>query len=349
LKPEDFQVKESDFCSFLAEVPKAEIHIHIEAVLSMGSVKNLYQKHYGKGMSKQEETDLFSYDDLDGFIKAFLTVQNLFETVADLSCVFDDLANYLVKNGVVYCEAFFAPTAFLKKGFDYKEMVDLFSEEISRIKTEHNIIVKLLLDVSRTFGCENAMKNYELLKKYPCKDIIGIGLGGAESKGPPKEFEPVFTKAHKDGFHAVAHAGEDTGPESIWDSINFLHAERIGHGISSVQDPKLMDYLIQSQLPLEVCITSNVFTKKYVKKTEEHPVKEMFDNGVFVTINTDDPVFFRTTLLEEYWKCYSLLHFSMSEIKQLIYNSFNATFMDEAEKLDCISRVNAAWKKYSEK
>ncbi|MFA6855975.1 MAG: adenosine deaminase [Treponema sp.] len=342
-------MKESDFCSFLAEVPKAEIHIHIEAVLSMGSVKNLYQKHYGKGMSKQEETDLFSYDDLDGFIKAFLTVQNLFETVADLSCVFDDLANYLVKNGVVYCEAFFAPTAFLKKGFDYKEMVDLFSEEISRIKTEHNIIVKLLLDVSRTFGCENAMKNYELLKKYPCKDIIGIGLGGAESKGPPKEFEPVFTKAHKDGFHAVAHAGEDTGPESIWDSINFLHAERIGHGISSVQDPKLMDYLIQSQLPLEVCITSNVFTKKYVKKTEEHPVKEMFDNGVFVTINTDDPVFFRTTLLEEYWKCYSLLHFSMSEIKQLIYNSFNATFMDEAEKLDCISRVNAAWKKYSEK
>jgi adenosine deaminase len=345
LKPEDFQLEETGFCSFLAEVPKAEIHIHIEAVLSIGSIRKLYQKHYGKVMNRQQEKDLFSYDDLDGFIKAFLTVQDLFDSVEDFSCVFGDLAKYLVKNGVVYCEAFFAPSAFLKKGFDYKEMVSLFSEEISRIKKEHNITVKLLLDVSRTFGCENAMKNYELLKLYPCKDIIGIGLGGSESKGPAKEFEPVFTEAHKDGLHAVAHAGEDTGPESVWDSINFLHAERIGHGISSIQDPKLIDYLIQSRLPLEVCITSNVFTKKYVKKTEDHPIKKMFDDGVFVTVNTDDPVFFRTTLLEEYWKCYSILHFSMSEIRQLIYNSFNATFMDENGKLEWIRQVNNEWKK----
>mgnify|MGYP000912387625 FL=1 len=336
-------MKETEFRLFLAGIPKAEIHIHIEAVMSISSVRKLYKKHYGKEMSSRDEAELFLYDDLDGFIKAFLSVQNLFESVSDFTCVFDDLAEYLVKNGVVYCEAFFAPTAFLRKGFDYGEIMSLFSEKIAEIKKKYNCIVKLILDVSRTFGYENALKNYELLRRYPCSDIIGIGLGGSEQKGPAREFEPVFAQAHRDGFHAVAHAGEDTGPESIWDSINFLHAERIGHGVSCVQDPELVKYLARTKLPLEVCITSNVFTKKYVQKTEEHPVREMFDSGVLVTINTDDPVFFRTTLLEEYWKCYSRLNFSMDEIKQLVCNSFSATFMSEEEKLTRIAQVNDAW------
>jgi adenosine deaminase len=335
---------EAEFYSFLAGIPKAEIHIHIEAVISIASVKKLFEKHYGKKMSRSDETYLFSYDDLNGFIRAFLSVQGLFDSVSDFNCVFDDLAEYLVKNGVTYCEAFFAPSAFLKKGFSYPEMVSLFSKKIAEIKEKYGITVKLLLDVSRTFGCENAMKNYELFRQYPCRDIIGIGLGGSEQRGPAKDFEPVFTQAHQDGFHAVAHAGEDTGSESIWDSINFLHAERLGHAVSCVQDPELMTYLAQTKLPVEVCITSNVFTKKYVKRTEDHPIRQMFDKGVFVTINTDDPLFFKTTLLQEYWKCSSCLHFSMSEIKQLVCNSFNATFMSSEEKLDWIRQVNDAWK-----
>lgn len=338
-------MNESEFCTFLAKIPKAEIHIHIEAVMSIGSVKSLYKSRYGKEMSAADEKDLFSYNDLNGFIRAFLAVQDLFQSVDDFKYVFDDLGKYLKKNGVTYCEAFFAPTAFLKKGFDYGAMVSLFSKKIAEIQEKDNITIKLLLDVSRTFGCENAMKNYMLLKEYPCSDIIGIGLGGAEQKGPAKEFEPVFTRAHKDGFHAVAHAGEDVGPESVWDSIKFLHAERIGHGITSVEDPKLMDYLAQSKLPLEVCITSNVFTKKL--RTEDHPIREMFDKGLFVTLNTDDPVFFKTTLLEEYWKCFSSLHFTFAELRQLVCNSFNASFLSENEKLACIDQVNKVWKQYS--
>ena len=195
-------------------------------------------------------------------------------------------------------------------------------------------------------GHSDVKMHYALLKQFPCKDVIGIGLGGAEQKGPAKDFEAVFTQAHKDGFHAVAHAGEDIGPDSIWDAINYLHAERIGHGITSVQDSKLIDYLANTRLPLEVCITSNVFTKKFVKKTEEHPVRQMFDNGMFVTINTDDPLFFRTTLLEEYWKCYGKLRFTLPEIKRLICNSFNAAFMPENEKAAYIQQVNDAWSAY---
>ncbi|MBQ9631102.1 MAG: adenosine deaminase [Treponema sp.] len=337
-------MKKAEFSSFLANIPKAEIHIHIEAVMSIASVRKLYEQKHGKKMSKDAESSLFSYSDLNGFINAFLTVQDLFQSVQDFKYVFDDLGKYLSKNNIVYCEAFFAPSAFVKKGFDYGEMVKLFSSKIAQIKEKYGITIKLILDVSRTFGCDNAMKNYELLKEHPCDDIIGIGLGGAEQKGPAKEFEPVFKRALADGFHAVAHAGEDVGPESIWDSIKLLNAQRIGHGISCVQDQALVDYLAKSQLPLEVCITSNVFTKHYVKKTSEHPIREMFDKSIFVTVNTDDPVFFKTTLIEEYWKCFSELNFTLPEIKKLICNAFNATFLSDAQKKKYIQQVNAAWK-----
>lgn len=333
------------FFEFLQKVPKAEIHIHIEAVISIASVRRLYKKQNGYKLTKEAEKALFSYKDLDGFVKAFIAVQDMFQSVEDLSLIFDDLKKYMQKNGITYCEAFFAPSAFIKKGFDYGEMVTLFERRIKEIEDETGCVVRLLMDVSRTFGCENAMHNYELLLSRPSPVVIGIGLGGSEIKGPAAEFEAVFERAHKDGFHAVAHAGEDVGPQSVWDSIQLLHAERIGHGISSVQDPRLIDYLCQSKVPFEVCVTSNVFTKRYVKSVKNHPIREMFDDGVFVTVNTDDPVFFRTSLLGEYWLCYFRIKFTMKEIKQLIINSFNAAFLAEDEKLRQIQKVNEVWAK----
>lgn len=336
-------MKKSDFTSFIAKVPKAELHIHIEAVITLRSVKKLYEKRFGTEMSDEDQKSLFAYEDLNGFIQSFLKVQDLFTSVEDFNLVFDDLRDYLVENGIVYCEAFFAPSAFLKKGFKYDEMIAVFHKKITEIKEKTGITIKLLEDVSRTFGCENAMNNYNLLKTYPCPDVIGIGLGGAESKGPARDFAPVYEMALKDGFKAVAHAGEDVGPESIWDSINFLHAQRIGHGITAVQDEKLMDELAKSKLPVEICITSNTFTKKIVKEASEHPVRLFFDKGMMVFVNTDDPVFFKTTLLNELYICHNDLNFSMDEIKTLIENSFASAFMPEDEKAAWISKVSEAW------
>ncbi|QTQ15293.1 adenosine deaminase [Treponema parvum] len=335
------------FYSFMKKIPKAEIHLHIEAVAKLHSIEKLYEKRFGKKITDAERDSFFSYTDLNGFIQAFLKVQDLFLSVDDFNLVFEDFAEYLSEDNIVYCEAFFAPSAFIKKGFNYKDMIDVFTKNIVKIKREKNITIKLLLDVSRTFGCENAMRNYALLKQFPCEHILGIGLGGAEQKGPAREFEPVFTQAHKDGFHAVAHAGEDVGPESVWDSINLLHAERIGHGITSVEDPKLVDYLKDTQLPLEICPTSNVFTKKVVKKIEDHPIRQLYDKNVLVTVNTDDPVFFKVGLIDEYWNLYSKLNFTMDEIKQLVINGFNSTFLSDAEKKSYIKNVKAAWKKAS--
>ena len=268
----------------------------------------------------------------------------MYSSVEDFRIVFDELEKYLVKNGITYTEVFFAPTAFLKMGFKYEDMVKIFHEKIAAIKAKRGITIKLLMDVSRTFGCENAMNNYNLLKQFPCEDIIGIGLGGAEAKGPAKDFAPVYELALKEGWHAVVHAGEDVGPESIWDSINYLHAQRIGHGITAIQDEKLMEEIKKTQLPIEICITSNTFTKKIVKKAKDHPVRAFYDKGLPVNINTDDPVFFKTTLLDELWICHKDLNFTMDEIKELVKNSFRQSFMSEKEKKEAIKAVDESWK-----
>ena len=333
-----------EFYEFFKRIPKAELHIHIEAVMSRDTIKKLYLKKNGQEFSDAAIKALFSYSDLNGFIAAFLQVQDLFTSVSDFDLVFDDLKNYLVRNGVVHCEAFFAPSAFIKKGFSYAEMTKNFEKNLKKIKKETGITVWLLGDVSRTFGLENAENNYKMFKENPFEGFIGIGLGGAESKGPSKEFGPVFKKALDDKYHAVAHAGEDVGPESIWDALKICHAERIGHGITSVQDSELVKYLAEQKIPVEVCPTSNVFTKKYVKKMSEHPVREMFDKGIPVTISTDDPIFFGAELLDEYWNLYSKLKFTKSEMKQVVLNSFDDSFLDEAVKKNFKDEVEKLWK-----
>ena len=133
------------------------------------------------------------------------------------------------------------------------------------------------------------------------------------------------------------------GPESIWDSINFLHAQRIGHGITAIQDEKLMEEIKKTKLPIEICITSNTFTKKIVQKAKDHPVRAFYDKGLPVNINTDDPVFFKTTLLDEFWICHKDLNFTMDEIKDLVKNSFRQSFMSDSEKKKAVKAVDDAW------
>lgn len=336
-------MKKSEFISILQKVPKAELHIHIEAVMSKDTIKKLYLKKNGVEFSDAEMTKLFDYSDLNGFIAAFLKVQDLFTSVDDFDLIFEDFKNYLIRNGVVYTEAFFAPSAFVKKGFKYDEMTKNFERNIKKIKAETGITIRLLGDVSRTFGLENAEKNYKMFKSNLFDGFIGIGLGGAESKGPAKDFGPVFKNALDDGFHAVAHAGEDCGPESIWDAIKICHAERIGHGITASFDEELMGYLASHKIPLEVCPTSNVFTKKYVKSMKGHPVKKFYEKKIPVTIATDDPLFFGVELLDEYWNLFSELDFSMEDIKNLILASFESSFLTLDEKESFKKAVEKSW------
>lgn len=332
------------FYTFLKAIPKAEIHLHIEAVISRDSIKALSRKKNGTEMTDAELDRLFSYEDLNGFIAAFLEVQNMFSEVADFDLVFADLRQYLADNGIAYAEVFFAPSAFVKKGFDYGDIMANFDRNIAKIKAETGVDVKVLVDVSRTFGLENAEKNLDMLLAHRIPAVIGIGLGGAESKGPCKDFGPVFERARANGLKTVAHAGEDVDAWSIRDALDVLHAARIGHGITAIQDETLMERLKDERIPLEVAPTSNVFTKKYVPSFEQHPIRAFFDRGLLVTVNTDDPLFFKVSLLDEYWNLHSRLHFTEDDIRQLVLNGFAASFLPDDEKKAWAEKVEASWK-----
>ena len=338
----------SAFCARLREVPKAELHIHIEAVISRDSIKKLYRKKNGAEFPERSLAELFRYSDLNGFIRAFLAVQDLFTSVDDFDLVFVDLKRYIVENGIAYCEAFFAPSAFLKKGFGFPEMMENFRRNVRAVKDETGVTVNLLMDVSRTFGAEGAARNLDLLLAHRIPEVIGIGLGGAEEKGPAREFGAVFARARENGLHTVAHAGEDVGPESVWDTITVLHAERIGHGISAESDGRLLDFLAERRIPLELCPTSNVFTGRFVRSLETHPLRLFFDRGLLVTLNTDDPLFFGVSLLDEYWNVFSRMGFSWQELVRIIENGFSASFLGADEKSLFIRRVRAAAGSFSD-
>ena len=336
----------TDFYNLIAFIPKAELHLHGEAIVSNRTIKKLYKFSTGKIMTDAELKALFKYDDLAGFLVSFLKIQSYFTRMNDLFYICSDFESYIKKNNIVYCETFLAPTGLMKKGIDFNSLINNLSNAIEKTKRNNNRTVKLIVDVSRSFGTENAMNNLNRVLEKNSPHIIGIGLGGDEAKGPAKEYETVFQKAKTAGLHRVVHAGEICDSWSIKDSINLLSAERIGHGISAAYDEDLIKELVQKQIPLECCPSSNTYTRHYFSNIKDHPIKKLFDAGVLVTVNTDDPTFFKVSLIDEYWNVYTKLHFSLEEIKTLIKNSFKASFLSEEEKQKYYSAVDNAWEEW---
>ncbi len=331
-----------DYRNILFSIPKTEIHLHLEGMASVDTIWSLIQKHKLEipGISNREDIiNRFKVKNLDDFIDLFLNViQNCYREEIDLTLQMNDAREYLKRNNIIYTEVFFAPSKFLINGFSFDVMMDYLDHDAEKIKKEDGIEIKFLIDVSRSFGSENAMNNLNLVLKHRKPSIIGIGLGGAESKGPAKDYKAVFEMARNAGLKVVAHAGEDVGPESIWSAIKDLQVLRIGHGISAIQDKKLMNYLKKSQLPLEICPMSNIFTKKYVSSYKDHPIRKFYDKGMYVTVNTDDPTIFGMELIDEYLNLLNNNIFSLPEIFDLIKKNLYATFLTTPEK-------DAMWKK----
>jgi adenosine deaminase len=334
----------SRFENIVTSIPKTEIHLHLEGLATPDTIWKLIQKnkvHVPGVSTKKDLIEKYNVTSLDEFIKLFIDViQNCFQEVNDLEYLFVDAKNYLKRNNIVYTEIFFAPSKFLLNGLAFEGMMKILDKGAKTLFKEEKISIRFLIDVSRTIGVENAEKNLELTLNNRPDSVIGIGLGGAERRGPAREFQKIFEKARKNNLHVVAHAGEDIGPESIWEAINFLHVSRIGHGISAIQDKKLMDYLRDHKIPLEICPTSNIFTQRYVKKIEEHPIKPFYDHGIEVTVNTDDPSLFQVDLIEEYMKLYTCGLFNEDEIIDIIKKGIEATFLPEPEKKKLLKAVS---------
>ncbi len=315
---------------FLRAIPKTELHLHLEGLASRKTIWNLITKHRIQvaGVSSPEDLDRrFQVKSLPEFIDLFLNViQNSFRDEDDVQLLIGDARDYLTRNHIVYAEIHFAPSAFLKIGHRFDRLISVLDEGAAALAKD-GLEVRFLIDVSRTFGVDNAMRNLELTLDHRIPAIIGIGLGGQEAGGPARDFVPVFERARAAGLHVVAHAGESVGPQSVRDAVEILGAERIGHGVSAIRDPAVMDLLHRRRVPLEVCPSSNLFTGHFVKTLREHPIREFFDRGLMVTLNTDDPTIFGVDLLDEYARLVSGGIFDEAQTLQMLKNGIDATFL----------------------
>jgi len=324
--------------AFIAALPKAELHLHLEGSIDAPTLRELRQRH-GKNGSVEELAQIYQYSGFTAFLQAFKTITEDLQGPDDYELITYHLMEKLKAENVLHAEVYVSAGVCLwrKQGFDA-----IFAGlERGRQRGERDFGVSLLwiFDAVRQFGAEKAQAVAELAVRYKDANVVGFGIGGDEQKGPPELFRDVYAYAADHGLRLTAHAGEAAGPDSVWGALN-LRAERIGHGLSAAQDPELMEELSTRQIPVEVCLTSNVRTG-CCRSLTDHPIRRYFDAGIMVTLNTDDPAMFNTSLTREYQVAQDAFGFTNEHLRELARNSFEASFLPGEKKLEFLNLFDA--------
>jgi aminodeoxyfutalosine deaminase len=246
----------------------------------------------------------------------------------------------LKEENVLHAEVYVSVGVCLWRQQDFAAIFEGLDRGRTRGARDFGVSLLWIFDAVRQFGVEPAQKVFELAVRYHDREVAGIGIGGDEQKAPPELFRDPYFWAADHGMRLTAHAGETGPPESIWGALN-LRAERIGHGLTAFHDPDLVEELAQRQIPLEICLTSNLRTG-LCPNLNDHPAKSYFDHGVMITLNSDDPALFGTTLAREYQIAQQCFAFTDEHLRELARNSFEVSFLPAEKKLEFLNLFDAA-------
>ena len=326
--------------NFVRLLPKAELHLHLEGSIEPATLLELRQRHGMQGATLPEVEQLYKFTDFAGFLTAFKDVTGHLRGPADYELIVYRLMEQLRAQNVLHAEVTVSVGVCLWRGQDFPAIFE--GLERGRVHGEKEFGVSLLwiFDAIRQFGAEKAQPVLDLAIRYRDRNVVAFGIGGDEAKGPPEMFGEVFARAAENGLHLTAHAGESAGPESIWGALN-LKAERIGHGLTAAQDAELIEELAQRQVPIEICVTSNLRTG-VCADVSAHPVRRYFDEGLMVTINSDDPAMFGSSLVGEYELVQRHFGFSDEQLRELARNSFESAFLTAEKKVAFLNLFDAA-------
>jgi aminodeoxyfutalosine deaminase len=336
-----------DLSSFIAGLPKAELHVHHVGSASPAIVSELAMRHPGiVPVDTDELRRFFEFRDFAHFVEVYLAVVDLVRTDADIRYLTYEVARELATTQQVrYAELTCTPyTSVLPDDPDHGIPIEAYTEAIedARIAAERDfgIVLRWIYDIPGESGMPAADATLSFATNHRVDALVGFGLGGPEIGVARPQFKPHFDAARRVGLHSVPHAGETTGPETVWDSLRILGAERIGHGTSSAQDPKLLEHLAKHGVPLEVCPSSNVATRA-VASLDEHPIKQFRDAGVTITVNSDDPSMFGTSLNQEYEIAARLLDLDTAGVADLARASVRASFAPDDLKDAMLAEIDA--------
>jgi adenosine deaminase/aminodeoxyfutalosine deaminase len=295
--------------------PFAELHVHLE-----GSVEPETLREIDASLTLEEIAAATSYADFAGFIQSYIWVNRRLQTPAHYAIAARRLFEKLHSENVTYAEVTLSAGMMLWKGQDAAAIYEAVQREALCARLE----VRWILDAVRQFGAEAAQPVFDLAGALVHDGVVAVGLGGFEGGAPAADFADLYKRARDRGLHTVCHAGETTNAQNVWDALS-IGAERIGHGIRSIEDPALMQHLREKNIPLEICITSNVRTGA-VATLEDHPVRKLFDAGVPIVLNTDDPALFGCTLPSEYRLAQEKFGFSDQELRVIANQAFHFSF-----------------------
>jgi aminodeoxyfutalosine deaminase len=338
---------------FILELPKAELHLHLEGTVDPATLAELSRRHptplattnnrykniedSGRVFTEDEARALYEYKNFTGFLWAFKAVTERLRTAEDYELVTYRMMQKLQAQNVLHAEVYVSTGVVQWRGQEFAPLLEGAERGRQRGEREFGMSLLWIFDAVRHFGVDEARKVVDEAIRLKEHNVVGIGIGGDERRAGPEQFRDVYEHAAQHGLRLTVHAGETVGAESIWGALRELKADRIGHGLHAIEDPELVRYLAEKHVPVEVCITSNV-TTGCCASVEQHPVRKLFDAGVQVTLNTDDPDMFHTSLLREYQIAQQVFGFSEDELRELSKNSFRASFLPEEKKREYLVR-----------
>ncbi len=321
-----------DLRKYIKEVPKAELHIHLEGSIRPEMMFNLADRNNIKLKYKnvEELESAYNFKDLRDFLTIYTQGTKVLRTPQDFYDITFDYLSRAFEQNVLHSEIFIDFQTYTKRGVSPNIIMDGTTQAIKEAEKKYNITSYLILAFLRHLGGEAAMNTFEEALKYKDK-IVGVGLASTEIGYPPELFEEVFAKARAEGFKTTAHAGEEGPAEYVRNSIEVLKVDRIDHGNKAMDDPDLINTLIERKIPLTLCPLSNLSLGN-VKNLKNHTLKKKLDLGMLVSVNSDDPSYFGGYVNENFVAISEALGLNKDEIRILAKNSFISSFLPEESK-----------------
>ena len=321
------------YARFIAGLPKAELHVHHVGSARPETVAALAARHPDAGVPQDLAAlkDFFTFTDFAHFIDVYLATVALLRTPEDIHLLTREVIEGLAAQRVRYAELTMTPFTSVRMGIPIEAYTEAIEDARITAERDTGTVVRWIYDIPGEAGLESADATISYAVDHGPASRVGFGLGGPEIGVPRPQFKAHFDRARAAGLHSVPHSGESTGPETIWDAIRELGAERIGHGIAAIRDPRLVEYLAEHRIPLEISPTSNLATR-VVERIEDHPIRALRDAGVVVTVNSDDPPMFGTTLNREYAIAADLLDLDEGGLRELATTALDVSFAPDDVK-----------------
>jgi aminodeoxyfutalosine deaminase len=326
---------------FIAGLPKVELHVHHVGSATPRIVSDLAARHPGVVPSDPDELrSFFAFRDFAHFIEVYLAVVDLVRTADDVRMLTYEVARDMTGQGLRYAELTCTPHTSVIRGIPIEAYTEAIEDARVCAERDFGLVLRWIYDIPGELGVPAADATLGYVQGHAPDALVGFGLGGPEIGVPRPQFRPHFEAARALGLHSVPHAGETTGPETVWDAVRLLGAERIGHGITASGDPELMAHLAAEGITLEVCPSSNVATRA-VESIDQHPLPTLVGAGVPVTINSDDPPMFNTSLVEEYAAAAQLLDLDEQGVADLARTAVRASFAPEPVRASLLAEIDA--------